>query len=224
MPSRALILLTACGAVVCLLWLREWRLQPGHALRIDMFPTSRGGAVLLTAPEGQRVLYGAGGDASILEHLGRAMPFLNRRIDVLIVTGDTASKMSAATAVLERYDVGRVIVGGADALPSGALVHPAQAERAVNGMTVVLGSRSVVLGLDRDGFPSAARVVGQRMQALLLGDLPSEDERRLLAGRDSLGADVLVYKPGRQATPALLARIGATRLLAIGSGGQLYID
>lgn len=210
----------AFSCVALLLWLREAALRPGDRARLNIFPTLRGASALLTAPDGRRLLIGAGGDASILEHLGRAMPLLARTIDALVLTGDTESKQNAAMAVLERYTVGTLIVA-----QTGATVRVAQRrgtaiQPAFDGLTVDMLGVRVTLGLDRQGFPSAARIDGDASSALLLADFPSDDERRLLLGGGDMHADFLLYKDGRQTTGELLARVGARQIVRMGSGAS----
>jgi beta-lactamase superfamily II metal-dependent hydrolase len=213
------IIVLSCVAL--LLRMREATLQPATTPRLDVFPTSRGASALLTSPDGRRILIGAGGDASILEHLGRAMPFLARGIDVLVVTGETESKQNAAMAVLERYRVGTVILAQTGAVARVAERRGTAIQPAVDGLTIELLGARLVLGLDRQGFPSAARIDGDTQTALLLADFPSDDERRLLLGGGDMHADILLYKNGRQTTEDLLGRIQPTFGVMMGSGARM---
>ena len=51
-----------------------------------------------------------GSGLSVLEHLGALLPFLVRRIDVLVVTNPTRSRIGSFPEILRRYDVGRVVL------------------------------------------------------------------------------------------------------------------
>lgn len=95
-----------------LLLQHEWRRVPDGRLRIDVLDIGQGDSVLLTTPGAQRILVDGGPDLSALEEMGGMLPFLNRRIDLLILTHPDADHISAFPDILERYDVARVMLTG----------------------------------------------------------------------------------------------------------------
>jgi beta-lactamase superfamily II metal-dependent hydrolase len=144
------------------------------------------GAVLVTAPSGRTLLYGAGKDASILRALGAALPYGDRRIDIVVEAAPAAAEAGGLPSVLARYQVGMLLSAGERA--SGAL---AAAESAA-GIAPIAASRGMMLDLggaaaeilfpDRDvsGASAAYQIVVIALRSasttLLLDDAPSQLE------------------------------------------------
>ncbi len=77
------------------------------ALSVTFLDVGQGDAALIEGPSGQRILVDGGpsGEA-VRDALGRALPFYDRRIDLVVLTHPQADHLAGLPAVLDRFDVG----------------------------------------------------------------------------------------------------------------------
>lgn len=87
------------------------RLSHGQ-LRIDFLNIGQGDAILLSLPTGEHVLVDGGPEQVVLRELGEVMPFLDRRIDLMVLTHPHADHMMGLVQVLRRYEVKKVLFSG----------------------------------------------------------------------------------------------------------------
>ncbi|HUE75480.1 MAG TPA: ComEC/Rec2 family competence protein, partial [Chloroflexota bacterium] len=107
LPARAgLILLVTIVAVTI-----AGALSTREALRVTVFDV--GDAALLQSAEGRNVLIVGDRAVGLAEALGRTLPFWDKRIDLVYVTALSTTTEASVEAVLDRYEVGAVL------LPSG---------------------------------------------------------------------------------------------------------
>jgi len=107
-------LLIGIFVVGILLASREHALQPDGKLHVHMLDVGQGDSILLQSPSGKQVLVDGGPDHSVLESLGRLLPFFDRRIEFVIVTHPEADHITGLSAVLRHYDVGAILLTGID--------------------------------------------------------------------------------------------------------------
>ncbi len=82
-----------------------------HALFLDV---GQGDAVLLVSPSGKQILVDGGPDFSALAHLGKAMSFFDRTIELLVLTHPDRDHITALPEILRRYHVKRVLLTGVE--------------------------------------------------------------------------------------------------------------
>jgi beta-lactamase superfamily II metal-dependent hydrolase len=87
--------------------------EPGQAA-LYVFDVGQGDAILAQEGNGQ-ILIDGGPDASILEHLGKAMPRDDRTIELMILTHPHSDHLDGLIAVLERYEVAKIMASGVPA-------------------------------------------------------------------------------------------------------------
>jgi competence protein ComEC len=97
--------------VIVLVGLHLHRLPHGQ-LVVDFLDIGQGDAVFLTTPTGEHILIDGGPDPTVLEELGKVLPFLDRKIDLLVLTHPHADHLMGLISVLERYEVQRVLFSG----------------------------------------------------------------------------------------------------------------
>jgi len=107
-----------------------------HVLQVKTFAAGKGIATLVRTPSGATVLIDTGSDASILRALGMELPFSQRHIDVVILTGSHASSTGGLPFVQARYRIGAVAHTGdrvqldshtaLDATPAGVFLSDGQ--------------------------------------------------------------------------------------------------
>ncbi len=114
---RPRILWTVLGiSVIAALgvWSLLFSLEGRSALSLTVFDVGQADAIFFETPDRYQVLIDGGGDARILQKLGSAMPFWDRKIDLLILTHPHADHVGGLVDVLKRYRVGAVIESNAN--------------------------------------------------------------------------------------------------------------
>ncbi len=88
-------------------------LRSSDKLRLLVFDVGQGDAILVQTPSGDDILIDGGPDHTVMEKLGRALPPGDRDIELLVLTHPHADHLVGLLEVLRRYEVRRVLVGGA---------------------------------------------------------------------------------------------------------------
>lgn len=127
-------------------------------LAVTFLDVGQGDAILLE-DGGQQVLVDGGEGRVVLERLVEEMPWFDRRIEVLVVSHPQRDHLEGLLYVLERYEVGLVI------LPE--LVHDSQLQATWLEM---ISERKIPVQMARVG----QRLKVDRWQMLVLGPLPGE--------------------------------------------------
>ena len=86
---------------------------PHGELWVDFLDVGQGDAILVTVPSGEQVLVDGGPEQIVLEELAEVMPFLDRKIEVVVLTHPHADHVMGLVPVLQRYEVGAVLLTGA---------------------------------------------------------------------------------------------------------------
>lgn len=81
-------------------------------LKIEFFDVGQGDATLITTPNDKRILVDGGPDNSIITKLGGSLPFYDRRLDEVILTHPHADHVAGLVEVLNRYEVGKIVMTG----------------------------------------------------------------------------------------------------------------
>lgn len=203
-----------------LVWLAIFAYQPSGFLEVRFFDVGQGDAIFITAPNGNQALIDGGPDKSVSAKLGRAMPFWDRSIDLLILTHPHFDHLAGLVEVLKRYEVGMVLmpnesIGTAAFKEFSRLIEDKNipVKYAKAGMAIRFGDSAAFYvlspqggeGLEFDehseGFGAKgmslneSSIVGKLVYAkakfLLTGDAGVETERKLIAQGKNLTADVL---------------------------------
>ncbi len=202
----ATVLLIALTASLAVFW-RSYPEQPQFELSV--LDVGQGDAVLIEAPGGQVMLVDGGPDKKVLRRLGEELPFWERRIDLIVLTHPHEDHLAGLNAVIERYEIGAVMVSGPDA-GSPSYKHFLETIKA-RGIPLHVVERSEELALGEVKlhilFPLKS-VKGKRLSnlndssivmkatygetdILLTGDAETAIEKQLLASGDDLTADIL---------------------------------
>ena len=100
-------------AVAILIWYGVFKVEAHQGvLTVDFFDIGQGDGIFFQTPSGNQILIDGGPDSTILSKLGKAMPFWDRSIDVLILTHPHADHIDGSLEVLKRYKVGMVLESG----------------------------------------------------------------------------------------------------------------
>lgn len=85
--------------------------QPNF-LEVSFFDIGQGDAIFIETPKGHQILIDGGPDSTILEKLGKKMPFWDRTIDLVILTHPSADHLKGLLMVLKWYQVERILWTG----------------------------------------------------------------------------------------------------------------
>ena len=84
--------------------------QRPPVLEIYVIPLKSGQAIFIRTPEDKRILIDGGPNSEIIGHISTILPFYSRRIDTVLLTKTDSNHVSGLVDMVERYDVGEVIV------------------------------------------------------------------------------------------------------------------
>ncbi len=191
--------LLVLALVVVLIWSAVGTLPDGK-LHLYVLDVGQGDALLLRTPGGRVILVDGGPDPLILtSHLGRILPFWQRRIDLVVATHGDSDHLSGLVPVVERYRVGHVMEPadmGANALidqwhaslqaADVEVIPAAHGQRVHFGEDIILEvlhppANATRTGESDDNKNSVVlRIRMGRCALLLTGDIDTQTEERLL--------------------------------------------
>ncbi|MBI2637745.1 MAG: MBL fold metallo-hydrolase [Candidatus Sungbacteria bacterium] len=196
---------------VVLIWTAVFSIEArSDALTVHIFDIGQGDGIFIETVSGTQMLIDGGPDSSILSKLGRAMPFWDRSIDVLLLTHPHADHIDGALEVLKRYKVGMIIESSVNhSIPEYSEWHNLIAKKnipihyAKAGEIVGLGGgvhfdfyypNKTFLGESPKNIHDAmvvGRLVFASSSMMFMGDAEAPIEYRLLSGGFELYSDVL---------------------------------
>lgn len=107
-----LIILIVLGISVLVIWYAVLYFEAHQNLLVHFWNVGQGDSIFIEVPNGNQVLIDGGPSDAVLSKLGRAMPFWDRSIDVLILTHPHADHLDGLVEVLKKYDIGTIIETG----------------------------------------------------------------------------------------------------------------
>lgn len=110
--KKQIVFLAGLFFIAVIIWVFVFQEAKTGFLEIKFFDIGQGDAEFIQMPNKKQVLIDGGPDLSILEKLGKAMPFYDRHIDLVILTHPESDHLSGLIEVLKRYQIGAVIVNG----------------------------------------------------------------------------------------------------------------
>lgn len=194
-----------------LAWQTVFGLSGHRYLEIDFFDVGQGDAIFIETPENHQILVDGGPTSAILGKLGKKMPFLDKTIDLVILSHPEKDHLAGLLEVLKRYKIKNILwTGVVRDTPEwqewnrlikeeGANIEIAQAQE-----RVVLEDRNPKIYIDifnpaeklagvkledsNDSSIVGRLVVGNR-SFLLTGDISGKIEKML--SKENITADVL---------------------------------
>lgn len=208
--KRAVIVTAVFSIIITISLLTAWRLYPNsNLLEISILDIGQGDAVLLEAPDGQVMLVDGGPDKKVLRRLGEELPFWEKNIDLIVLTHPHEDHLAGLISVLDRYQVGAVMITGVVASSSSyrnfleiisnkniPLILVEQAE------TIAFDDVKLEILYPQSSFKArrisnlnnssiVMKMVYKDIELLLTGDAEEPEEKELLASGVNLQADIL---------------------------------
>ncbi|MDZ7586238.1 MAG: ComEC/Rec2 family competence protein [Patescibacteria group bacterium] len=184
------------GLMIGLIWLIIWQ-WPDNKLHLIFCNVGQGDAILLEYKTYQ-ILVDGGPDNSVLSCLGKAMPFWDRKIELVILTHPEADHLTGLIEVVKRYQVGKLLKTEAEhSTPEFAALTAAILKRKVVVQELMAGDKIKLNQLNLTilwpvnkgesfvkGFNQWATVIlGQygNFRFLLTGDISAAEEETMLS-------------------------------------------
>lgn len=113
--KRIIFFITGLLAIVLVLLgvLLFQQKQGKGILEVDFLDVGQGDSILIKAPDNFDILIDGGPDSSVLNELGRNLPFYDRDIELMILTHPHSDHVAGLVEVLKRYEVKKVLYTGA---------------------------------------------------------------------------------------------------------------
>lgn len=204
--------LVALAAVMVLMIGLSAADRPDGRLHVFFLDVGQGDATFIQTPTGRQILIDGGRyPSTLLDELGRYMPYWDRTIDVVIATHPDEDHIAGLIEVVDRYQVGRLLTNSLESggIPAFEMLLASTKDRgtAVSAAQVgeILesgdGVRLEVLHPDA-GFHSdsqneasvVTRLTYGRLAIILAGDAEKDAETELL--RSELPLTAVVLKAG----------------------------
>ena len=205
--KRWWIIIALLAAALVLGWAQTNWPEP---LRVTFFDIGQGDAALIRTPAHQNILIDGGPDSSVMAKLGRALPWTDHTIDLVVLSHPHADHVAGLVPVLQHYRVRHVLIAGVlhttpDYIEFLKLIKekhiPVTIAQA--GQTINLNG-GVALDVLWPTVSYETKTVSEihitcvviklrfgSARALFTGDLPLEEERALAATGVDLKAQIL---------------------------------
>jgi len=202
--------LGALALVAAAVWGAAIGMPDGRA-HVTFLDVGQGDAVLIRSASGRTILVDGGPDpTTLLARLGRALPFWERRIDLVVATHADGDHLTGLLPVLEHYEVGAALES--PAMAPGALTDEWQRALAANnvpcttawrGAHIEVGDGLLVEVLhppdpvrpppnaDLNPLSLVLRVTAAGQSVLLTADVDAATEQALITGGLPLTATAL---------------------------------
>jgi len=110
--KKAFVVLVILFGLNILAWVAVWNLSQPQLLEVVFFNVGQGDSIFIETPQGHQILIDGGPDETVLENLGKEMPFWDRTIDLIILSHPEHDHISGLIEVLKRYKVENILWTG----------------------------------------------------------------------------------------------------------------
>lgn len=178
-----------------------------NLLEVNFFDVGEGDATLIETPAHSQILIDGGPTKAVLEKLGRALPFYDKKIELIILTHPDTDHLRGLVEVLKRYDADLILAPDIKCTTdicgewSKLIKHKKiPVKTALAGEIVALGENlslkvlyaSSGNGADKDNSGSVvARLDYGKDSFLFTGDAEKDTEEKLMSSGADIAAEVL---------------------------------
>lgn len=221
---------------------RELQRMPDGHLHLYVFDVGQGDSIFLVTPSGKQILVDAGPDLIALTRLAEVMPALDHSIDLLILSHPHLDHLAAFPQIIDRYDIGAVMLSGLRYNGSAYesmlakmrqksirifLPDPKQDLDLGDGVVLdILGPGTQWFGKsgsddDVNNTSVVLRVLYKEQSILLTGDMEEKQENAVLASGQDINSTVLkVAHHGSKTSTSTGFLLAASPDLALISAGR----
>jgi competence protein ComEC len=176
-------------------------------LQVNFLDVGQGDAILITAPSGEVILVDGGPNNKLLAQMSKFLPWWERTIDYLVISHWDDDHYIGLIQVLKKYEVKNILVSylpdisspsylaWQDALGqegiSPKILKAGETWQGVNNLSWQIVAASDDKNLEDNDKSLVLRLSYGQTDFLLSGDLPTEQEEKLLANKINLEAEVL---------------------------------
>jgi len=238
------VIVSGLVAICLLLWAAVFSLPDG-LLHVRVLDVGQGDAILVTLPDGQQLLIDGGPSPLTLStELGRAMPFWDHNIELVVLSHPDKDHLGGLLAALERYHVDQVLDSAVDD-DAPATLHwrellaenNIQVQQACAGMRIDLGNgvamevlhpppagSATLKSLTPNDASTVLRMTYGAVSFLFTGDLEAKGELTLLHSGSPIASDVLKvsHHGAAEATTADFIQAVSPQLAVISVGPNRF--
>lgn len=212
MPHKLYKILLILGIAACITAIFAFWLTfrvPDY-LEVDFLDVGQGDAELIQTPFGQNILIDGGPGDKALVSLGRALPWWDRKIDLMILTHPHDDHVTGLIEVLKRYEVKKILYTGVihtapnyiawletvrdKKIKLTIIDRPQTIELGENCRLEIIYPNKSLLGRTVENLNNSsiiARLVYKENKFLFMGDAEEVVEKELLEQKTDLKADVI---------------------------------
>jgi len=110
--NKTFKILALLFVILILTWAWVFIKEQQEFLEVDFFYVGQGDSIFIETPKGKQVLIDGGPDSTILEKLGKELPFWDRYIDLIILTHPEHDHINGLIEVIKRYRIGGILTNG----------------------------------------------------------------------------------------------------------------
>lgn len=202
-------------AVLVAIWTAVYRQADADIVRgaaqISFLDVGQGDSALLNLPESTQVLFDAGRDGKTVEQVAKAMPFLDKKIEFVVVSHFDSDHVGGLDEVMRSYDVGEIIVAKAQENQEEALDLAKEAEEAGAEVRYVSKDDTIYFrapvkgevlwpeenteGLKDNDLSLVMQIKGAQQKVLMMGDIENKGQTYMFAKNEvsDLDTDVLKF-------------------------------
>jgi len=168
--------------------------------KIIFLDVGQGDGILIMTSNGQNILIDGGPNSSVLDGIGRNLPFYDKKIDMVVATHPDLDHIGGLVSVLERYDIGMVVDSGVlhDSEARDQMLEVISKKKipvvyAISGQIFEFGDGEVLEILypfdsfsgktleDNNDASIVAKFSDGEIDALLTGDAPIASEHEIIS-------------------------------------------
>jgi competence protein ComEC len=192
-----------------LAWIAVFDFSTAGITEVNFLSVGQGDAIFIETEQGHQILIDGGPDNSVLEKLGKEMPFWDRTLDVVLLSHPEKDHISGLLEVLKKYKVDYIVWTGVKKETaeykewenllekSGAKIIVAQ-----SGINIKLGSEELDIlypfesleGESVDDVNDSSvvvKLINGEISFLFTGDISASAEKIILQNGIDVGSDVL---------------------------------
>jgi competence protein ComEC len=205
----AYIILGILFLIVILIWIAVFSLKD-QKLEIIFFDIGQGDSILINTKNNQQILIDGGPNNSVVDKLGKTLPFYDKKIELIILTHPDKDHINGLIEVVKRYQVDKILTTGIECSTEVCQILSEQIQKkeipikiAQAGQTISLGD-NVFLGIlnplenlsgenvkNKNDASIVAKLVAGENSVLLTGDITSKSEKKLVENNFKLQSDFL---------------------------------